>query len=125
MSRENCQNFHFQTVKIPISKMSKFPFLNCQNFLFQTVKISLFKLSKFPFPKCQNFPFLNCQNFHFQTVKISFFKLSKFQILVSCVATLYLDLEIHLSSQQSHEKSATTIKSFFLVKYDFYLSNFP
>jgi hypothetical protein len=69
ISFSNCQNFPFQTVKISLSKLSKFPFQNCQNFPLNTVKISLSKLSKFPFPNCQNFP-LN-------TVKIFFFKLSK------------------------------------------------
>jgi hypothetical protein len=33
--------------KISVSKLSKFSFPNCQIFLFQTVKISLSKLSKF------------------------------------------------------------------------------
>jgi hypothetical protein len=69
----------FQTVKISLFKLSKFPFSNCQNFPFQncqnfpfqTVKISLFKLSKFPFSKLSKFPFSNCQNFPFQTVKNS------------------------------------------------------
>ncbi len=68
MSRK-LSKFPFQTVKISLSKLSKFPFPNCQNFPFQTVKISILKLSKFPFSICQNF--------HFQTVKISISKLSK------------------------------------------------
>jgi hypothetical protein len=67
---QNCRNFRLQTVKISLSKLSKFLFQNCQNFHIQTVKISHSKLSKFPF--------LNCQNFPFQTVKISLSKLSKF-----------------------------------------------
>jgi hypothetical protein len=33
-----------------------FPFPKCENLLFQTVKISLFKLSKFPFSKLAPFP---------------------------------------------------------------------
>ncbi len=93
----NCESWHinqnspFQTVKIFLSKLSKFTFSNCQNFPFQTVKIFLLKLSKFSFSNCQNFPFetdkiflsklsklsfSNCQNFPSQTVKILLFKLS-------------------------------------------------
>jgi hypothetical protein len=40
-------NSTFQTVKIFLSKLSKFAFSNCQNFSFQTVKIFLSKLSNF------------------------------------------------------------------------------
>jgi hypothetical protein len=93
LGKNICQNFLFQTVKIPCSKLSKFPVPKCQNFLFQTVKISGSKLSKFPVPNCQDFlfqtvkisgsklsrfPVQNCQNFRFQTVKISGSKLSRF-----------------------------------------------
>jgi hypothetical protein len=74
----NCQNFHFQTVKISISKMSKFP--NCQNFLFQTVKISPSKLSKFSFLKLSNFPIPN-------NIKQNWFVYWEILILVWCVAT--------------------------------------
>jgi hypothetical protein len=93
VSFSNCQNLTFQTVKISLFKLSKFPFSNCQILTFQTVKFPFFELSKFPFSNCQNltfqtvkiylsklskFTFPNCQNFPFQTVKISLFKLSKF-----------------------------------------------
>jgi hypothetical protein len=79
-------NFPFQTVKISLFKLSKFPFSNCQNFSFQTVKISFSNCQNFSFQTVKNFlfklskfPFSNCQNFSFQTVKNFLFKLLKFQ----------------------------------------------